>query len=237
MQYRIQHSNYRDFEMHEQNKRAPRAYFIPYSSQEKLRAVPAARQRYESDLVTVLSGAWDFRYYADAAELPRELDTARVKFDEIQVPSTWQRTGYEPPVYLNVRYEFEDFPPALPEKLSCAVYRKRFTLEHIDNRHFLLAFLGVIPCVDLYCNGYHVGYSEGAHNTAEFDLTSVLRAGENEIVAVVHKWSTATFIECQDMFRENGIFRDVLLYAMPRAYINDFWLRPLKNAEGEYRLQ
>ncbi|MDR2686321.1 MAG: hypothetical protein LBB75_01090, partial [Oscillospiraceae bacterium] len=237
MQYRIQHSYYRDFEMYEQNKRAPRAYFVPYSSQEKLREVPPARQRYESDLVTVLSGAWDFHYYPDASGLPRELDTAQVDFDEIQVPSTWQRAGYEPPVYLNVRYEFGDFPPALPEKLSVGVYRKRFTLEQVDSRNFLLAFLGVIPCVDLYCNGYHVGYSEGAHNTAEFDLSGVARAGENEIVAVVHKWSTATFLECQDMFRENGIFRDVLLYTLPRAYINDYWLRPLKNADGDYRLQ
>jgi len=237
MQYRIQHSNYRDFEMYEQNKRAPRAYFVPYSDAEKLRETPASRQRYESGLVTVLSGAWDFRYYADAADLPRELDTQVLDFDEIQVPSTWQRTGYEPPVYLNVRYEFEDFPPALPEKLSVGVYRKRFNLEQIDNKNFIISFLGVIPCVDLYCNGYHVGYSEGAHNTAEFDLSGVVRAGENEIVAVVYKWSTATFLECQDMFRENGIFRDVLLYTLPRAYLNDYWLRPLKNAEGEYRLQ
>jgi len=237
MQYRIQHSNYRDFGMYEQNKRAPRAYFIPYGSEEKLRGVPDAQQRYASDLVTVLSGAWDFRYYADAAELPRELDTAELAFDEIQVPSTWQRTGYEPPVYLNVRYEFEDFPPALPEKLSCGVYRKRFTLEQVENKNILVAFLGVIPCVDLYCNGYHVGYSEGAHNTAEFDLSGVARAGENELVAVVHKWSTGTFLECQDMFRENGIFRDVLLYTLPRAWLNDFWLRPLRNADGDYRLQ
>jgi len=237
MQYRIQHSNYRDFAMYEQNKRAPRAYFIPYSSEAKLREIPCARQRYESDLVTVLSGAWDFRYYADAAELPRELNTARMQFDKIQVPSTWQRTGYENPVYLNVCYEFDDFPPALPEKLSCGVYRKRFTLDQVENKNFLVAFLGVIPCVDLYCNGYHVGYSEGAHNTAEFDLSAMTRAGENELVAVVHKWSTGTFLECQDMFRENGIFRDVLLYTLPRAYLNDFWLRPLKTADGDYRLQ
>ncbi|MCL2300160.1 MAG: hypothetical protein FWC27_08465 [Firmicutes bacterium] len=237
MQYRIQHSNYRDFEMYEQNKRAPRAYFIPYGSEEKLREAPDARQRYESDLVTVLSGAWDFHYYADAAELPRELNTAQVAFDVVQVPCTWQRTGYEPPVYLNTRYEFEDYPAALPEKLSVGVYRKRFSLEQTENRNFIIAFLGVIPCVDLYCNGYHVGYSEGAHNTAEFDLTAMVRAGDNEIVAVVHKWSTGTFLECQDMFRENGIFRDVLLYTLPRAWLNDFWLRPLKGADGDYRLQ
>ncbi len=237
MQYRIQQSNYRDFELYEQNKRAPRAYFIPYSDEEKLRTTPAARQRYGSDLVTLLSGKWGFRYYADADTLPKELNTDETQFDEIHVPSTWQRTGYEPPVYLNTRYEFGDFPPSLPEKLSVGVYRKRFHLAGTENKTYIIAFLGVIPCVDLYCNGYHIGYSEGAHNTAEFDLSSVVHSGDNEIVAVVHKWSTGTFVECQDMFRENGIFRDVLLYTLPKTYINDFWLRPLKNAEGDYKLQ
>jgi len=237
MKYRIQRNHHREFDCYEQNKRAPRTYFIPYSNKEALRAVPDARQRYESDLVQVLSGTWDFCYYADGADIPKELDTDECGFDGITVPSTWQHTGYEPPVYLNTRYEFEDFPPELPEKISAGVYRKRFTLEQTEGKTILVSFLGVISCLDLYCNGYRVGYSEGAHNTAEFDLSGVIREGENELLAVVHKWSTATFIECQDMFRENGIFRDVLLYTLPKAYLNDFWLRPLKNEDGTYRLQ
>ena len=247
MKYRIQRTNYRDPQVYEQHKRAPRAYFIPYPSEQALRDTPAARQRYESPLVRVLSGEWDFKYYEDAAQLPRELDTAEIAFDKIQVPSTWQHTpapgkeSYEPPVYLNTRYEFEDFPPELPERLPVGVYRKTFALEQTEGRTFLAAFLGVIPCLDLYCNGYHVGYSEGAHNTAEFDLGAMVRPGENELVAVVHKWSTGTFLECQDMFRENGIFRDVLLYTLPRTFLNDYWLRPQKTGESaqgkaEYRL-
>ena len=75
-------------------------------------------------------------------------------------------------------------------------------------------------CLDLYVNGAFVGYSEGAHNTAEFDLTSHLRQGRNELVAVVRRWCTGTYLEGQDMFRNNGIFRDVLLRVSEPA---DLW--------------
>lgn len=60
-------------------------------------------------------------------------------------------------------------------------------------------------------NGEFVGYSEGSHNTAEFDVSDYIQEGENEMVAVVHRWCTGSYLECQDMFRNNGIFRDVLL--------------------------
>ena len=70
---------------------------------------------------------------------------------------------------------------------------------------------GVASCIDLYVNGSFAGYSEGSHNTAEFDITSYIHAGTNELVAVVRRWCNGTYLECQDMFRNNGIFRDVLL--------------------------
>lgn len=235
MKYTINRTNYRDFDIYELNKKAARAYFIPYESSEKLEQTPVSAERFSSDMVDVLSGEWDFKYYEKKSSLPDVLDTSIESFDKITVPSTWQRTGYEPPVYLNCPYEFETRPPKLPEEFSAGVYRKRFELEHCKG-HFIIAFLGVIACIDVYINGHHVGYSEGAHNTAEFDISQYVVEGENELVAVVHKWSTGTFLECQDMFRENGIFRDVLLYKMPSTYINDYHLGAKKSSSG-WRLQ
>ena len=238
MKYRIQQHTYRDFAVYEQHKRNPRAYFIPYGDEEVLRNTAQRDERYNSDLVKVLSGKWGFKYYPDSRDLPREFDTTTVQFNDVIVPSTWQREAggkVEPPVYLNTRYEFENPPPELPEVVPCGVYRKKFKLDDIANQTFLLSFLGAAGSLDVYCNGYHVGFSEGAHNTAEFDLTPVVRQGGNELICVVHKWSTGTFLECQDMFRDNGIFRDVLLYTLPKVYLNDIWLRPRKVAEG-YRL-
>ena len=165
MEYKLNTTNYRDFKVIEDNKLAGRAYFIPYSKKEKLCAVDLKHERTDSDLVEVLSGEWDFKYYNDISLIPEVFDAAGVEFDRIHVPSTWQRTGYEPPVYLNCPYEFDLPNPNVPEHMSAGIYRKTFEVTNSDDVH-ILSFLGVVPCVDLYVNGMYVGYSEGAHNSA-----------------------------------------------------------------------
>lgn len=51
--------------------------------------------------------------------------------------------------------------------------------------------------MDLFINGQYVGYSEGAHNTAEFLLDKYLIEGRNELVAMVRRWSNGTYLDGQ----------------------------------------
>lgn len=238
MIYSMNKKNYKDFSVVEIGKLPARAYFIPFRTKEKLLSTDFMTERYSSDAVTVLSGEWDFRYYADCTTLEESLDTDKLDFDKITVPSTWQRIGYEPPCYLNTRFPFNNVDksiyPSVPDS-SCGVYRKKFNIENTDKK-YILTFLGVISSLDLYINGKYVGYSEGAHNSAEFDITDLLTKGENELVAVVYKWSNATYLECQDMFRENGIFRDVLLTECENTYIFDICYTPEKIIDSKYSL-
>ena len=90
-------------------------------------------------------------------------------------------------------------------------------------------------CLDLYLNGKYIGYAEGSHNTAEFDLSGKVQPGQNELLAVVHRWCNGTYLENQDMFRNNGIFRDVLLRTEEPA---DFWDIDAKTEkkDGRYTL-
>ena len=232
MKYILDKANHSTFKMIEAGRLAPRAYAIPHSKKDSAEKADYKTERYNSDIVTVLSGEWDFKYYKKKSKLPATLDTSRVKFDTVNIPSSWQRTGYEEPVYLNCPYGFDPRtmglpkgegvkPPELPEDFSCGVYRKFIDIDN-KNKNYILTFLGVSPCIDLYINGIFVGYGEGSHNSYEFDVTEFLKEGENEIIAVVYKWCTGTYLEAQDMFRENGIFRDVLLYSYEKTYINDF---------------
>lgn len=262
MKYYLDKSNYSDFDTIEKNKLPGRSYFIPYPSREGADRVSLKEKRYQSEKVKCLNGDWDFRFYPRPAELPDVLDTDNVKFDTIDVPSCWQFRGYYHPFYVNIRYQFPYHPPVIPreekvgkvfsimgvdQKLSLrykdpgeeynfvGVYRKKIEIED-DDKNYVISFLGVASCLDLYVNGSFVGYSEGAHNTAEFDLTGYLEKGENELVAVVHRWCTGTYLECQDMFRNNGIFRDVLLRISEPS---DFWdldAVTKKNA-GKYSLK
>ena len=258
MRYRINKTNYHSFDILQVNKLPARSYFIPFSGRSLADAVGIQEKRYRSDKVRCLSGTWDFKFYPRPAELPDVMHTDTVKFDTIDVPSCWQFRGYDKPFYVNARYQFPFRPPQIPQeepvgKTFCiagsdfgikprwqtpveeynfvGVYRKKITLENLQKR-YILSFLGVASCLDLYVNGKFAGYSEGSHNTAEFDITKLLVSGENEILVVVHRWCTGTYLECQDMFRNNGIFRDVLLFEMDPVDIWDIDFRTKKTDTG-----
>ena len=50
------------------------------------------------------------------------------------------------------------------------IYRKRFSVDDADKK-YILTFLGAASNMEVYVNGDYVGYSEGSHNTAEFDIS------------------------------------------------------------------
>lgn len=230
MKYTLQKKNYRNFKIFRDNITEPRAYFIPYSKLESLKNTDVRQERYSSDMVTCLSGEWDFKFYNHCSKVPDTMDTSYVKFDKVTVPSTWQRTGYMEPVYLNCPYEFQVTPPAIPDDMTAGIYRKKFDIAD-TGKNYILTFLGAANNIEVYLNGTYIGYSEGSHNTAEFDITDKLTEGTNELVVLMYRWCNGTYLECQDMFRETGIFRDVLLTAYDKSYIYDYCVASVKNGD------
>lgn len=236
MKYGIHRNLHTDFSIYEENKLDARSYFIPFSSVKKLAKTDYKNERYKSDRVMMLSGEWDFAYYEKLSLVPESLDTDSVSFDKVTVPCTWQRTGYDQIAYINTRYPFPKKPPHIPADVATGIYRKTIEIKNADVRR-TISFLGVAGAIAVYVNSEYVGYSEGSHNTAEFDITPFLNKGSNEIVVVNYKWSNGSYLECQDMFRENGIFRDVFITEFAGSYINDFTLRSSKNLDGTYNLK
>ena len=230
MKYQIKKLNINNFDIFYQNKLNARSYFIPYKDKELLRTKTVLDERYGSDMVSVLSGEWKFKYYKKISRLPSVIDTDSVVFDTVSVPSTWQRTGYEPPCYLNTRYEFPMNLPNVPDDMSCGVYVRKFNISE-SSVNPIVTFLGVCSSLTLYVNGEYVGYSEGSHNSAEFALKNFVTTGENELLVIVSKWCNGTYLECQDMFRENGIFRDVYITENPEKYIYDYHIKTDKTGE------
>ncbi len=235
MKYNIDRHLHDDFSVFEQNKMTERSYYIPFSSIEKLNETDYKNERYQSDRVEMLSGNWDFAYYDKLSKIPETIETSEISFDEITVPSTWQRTGYDQIAYINTRYPFPKKPPHIPNDVAVGIYRKNVIVNDVSI-HRVITFLGVAGSFALYINGKYVGYSEGSHNTAEFDIDEFINEGENEFLVVVYKWSNGSYLECQDMFRENGIFRDVYIISHANSYLTDFLFRPGKNSDGTYNL-
>lgn len=260
MKYLINKTNYCDFNTIEINKMPARSYFIPYPDKESTEGIYLKEKRYSSAKVSVLNGDWDFKFYSNPNDLPDELDTETMEFDKLAVPSCWQFKGYDRPFYVNTRYQFPYNPPHIPQEKPIGntfcwvggdrgpkpvwnnpgeeynfvgVYRTFFELSASQLQgSSVISFLGVASCIDLYINGEFVGYSEGSHNTAEFILDKYVREGKNELFAVVHRFCNGTYLECQDMFRNNGIFRDVLLYHESPIDIRDIDFKYARKNDG-----
>ncbi len=257
MKYILDNENYHIFEIYEENKEKPRSYFIPYKSKKSLKKTSLKERRYSSKKVMCLNGDWDFKFYRNPNDCPVSFDTEDIEFDTLDVPSCWQFRGVDIPWYLNTRYQFPYNPPEIPtlepvgKVFSWAgadlglrprwqtpeeqynyigVYRKTFKVKDED-KNFILSFLGASNNITVYMNGEYVGYSEGSHNTAEFDVTGFITEGENELLIVMHRWCNGTYLECQDMFRNNGIFRDVLLFMLDDTDFYDIDVRPRKTGD------
>ena len=73
----------------------------------------------------------------------------------------------------------------------------------------------------MWVNGVHAGYSKVSRLPSEFDITELVKEGENDITVRVYKWSDGTYLEDQDMWWMSGIFRDVELINEPKNSILD----------------
>ncbi len=186
----------------EVNRVPSHSYMIPYGDE----ASALEMKREKSDRFTLLNGEWDFKYYKSIADREAEIKA----WDKIPVPSCWQLFGYDYPHYTNVNYPYPVDPPYVPDENPLGIYRRTFNVKKIKNRVHIV-FEGVNSCLCLFINGEEVGYSQGSHNIAEFDITEYIKVGENEVCAEVLKWCDGSYLEDQDMFRFSGIFRDVYL--------------------------
>ena len=216
---------YEDLSVLHENTMPARAYFIPASK----RMDNLVEHREESDRMQLLNGTWKFQYFNsiyDVQEPFFEKDYDTENFDEIQVPSVWQMAGYDTHQYTNIRYPFPFDPPYVPQDIPCGTYAHTF-VYHQDEKvpKAFLNFEGVDSCFYVWINGSYVGYSQVSHMTSEFDITDLLRDGENSIAVLVMKWCDGSYLEDQDKFRMSGIFRDVYILKRPKQAISDYHIK------------
>lgn len=216
---------YEDLSVLHENTMPARAYFIPASK----RMDNLVEHREESDRMQLLNGTWKFQYFNsiyDVQEPFFEKDYDTENFDEIQVPSVWQMARYDTHQYTNIRYPFPFDPPYVPQDIPCGTYAHTFVYHKDENApKAFLNFEGVDSCFYVWINGSYVGYSQVSHMTSEFDITDLLRDGENSIAVLVMKWCDGSYLEDQDKFRMSGIFRDVYILKRPKQAISDYHIK------------
>jgi len=230
------------------------ATFIPYASTAEMQSDATYQKPWltpEKALYKSLNGTWKFIFLRSETAIPNSAHLSGAffadnqdcsKWDEITVPLSWEMANYSEPVYTNVGYPFKNTPPnANIGLVNCGVdgnnhvgfYRRTFSLdkEWLQKRVFI-HFDGVYSAAVVWVNGRYAGYTESANTDSDFDITSLVRSGDNNVSVAVYRWCDGSFLEGQDMWRLSGIHRDVYLYATPKTYVSDHRITAELNREA-----
>lgn len=218
-------------EIFEQNRLAAHSDHVCYKNElEKIKG--------KSSLRYDMNGLWKFAYAKNQSLAPCGFEAADYDckgWDEIRVPAHIQMEGYDVPIYTNTTYPWEadEFirPGEVPEIFNpVASYVKYFTIpENMKNKRVCISFQGVESGFALWLNGHYVGYSEDTFDPSDFELTDYIVEGENKLAVRVWKWTSSSWCEDQDFYRFSGIFRDVFLYVVPCAHVEDLSVVPTLN--------
>ena len=227
--------NWENSEIFKINKEDGHVIAMPYDNTSN------AAEKKDSPYKMTLNGIWKFHWQMGVDNgLPEGFyeDTFSAEnWDDIEVPSIWQLKGYGVPVYYASTFtraisrKKKDIPTIDHDLQEVGIYRRSFTVpSHWSGREIFIHFGACKSALELYINGESVGYSQGSMTPHEFDITSYLREGENNVTAVVYRYSDATYIENQDMWNMSGIYREVYLFAEPKCCVRDFFFTtPFEN--------
>lgn len=218
------------------NKETPRSAFMTYP--DKNTALTLAYEK--SPYYQLLNGTWKFYFVNSYKDLPDNItdpSTSTDNWNDIQVPGNWERQGFGVAIYTNHGYEFKarnPQPPLLPEENPVGVYRRDIEIPaDWDGRDIYLHIAGAKSGTYVYVNGQEVGYSEDSKNPAEFLINKYLKPGKNVLTLKIFRWSTGSYLECQDFWRVSGIERDVYLWSQPKTAIQDF--RVISTLDDTYK--
>ena len=172
-----------------------------------------------------LNGTWFAKRWAHPGQVPasaaESADTSG--WTEVAVPGNWTLQGLgDLPQYTNIVMPWPELPPHLPEEIPTVVHRRRVTLPNgWKGRRVILHVGGAESVHGAWVNGAFAGWGTDSSLPSEYDITEHLRAGENDIVLVVCRWSAQSYLEDQDQWWMAGLHREVFLHARAEVHLDD----------------
>lgn len=217
---------------------------IPFANEADAQTLDMEKSPYWQSL----NGVWKFHWSADPSKAVAGFEASSYDvsgWDDIDVPACWQVYGvrnnktWDKPLYVNTRYPFtydskysvmaarpSDYTYNSSMMNPVGQYRRNFTVPADWNgRDVFLRFNGAGHGYYVWVNGKFAGYAEDSYLPSEFNVTDLLQSGENSVSVQVYRFTSGSFLECQDYWRLTGITRDVYLWSAPKQRISDFFFR------------
>ncbi len=185
---------------------------------------PAAMQNIMGRERMSLNGSW--AYIPDINDLGlsqrwyQEVDHSTVKkFVEV---------NFDGESFLTVPGDWNSQRPELLYFESVMWYQRKFEFKQssTEDRHFL-HFGAVCNEAMVYLNGKLLGYHRGGYTPFQFEVTDLLRDGENTVTVRADNRRSESSLPgmVYDWWSYGGITRDVDLVTTPATYIEDYWVR------------
>lgn len=216
---------HRDLKVLHVGTETPVADFMAYHNR-----TAATTMRYEnSQFSQLLNGTWKFFYADNDKLLPKDITAEHpqnVKWSSIQVPGNWEVQGFGIPIYTNTVYDFHPTrpkAPELPQDIPVGVYTRQIAVpSEWNGKNIFLTLEGAKSGIYVFVNGKEIGYSEDSKDNATFLLNPHLHKGNNTLTLKMYRYSTGSYLECQDFWRLSGIERDVRIWCQAPVSVNDF---------------
>ena len=181
-----------------------------------------------------LSGTWGFRLDPERKGLrERWHESATVFSDPIQVPGCWQGQGFGGDGN-DVLWDFR-----LEARIYRATYRgtgwygRTFSLpQEWEGRRIQLNFGGAYPTPEVWLNGLRLGENHGPFVPFGFDVTDLVRPGENVLAVRVHELDRELGLSFGWQGNWSGLYRGVELVATEHCFIEDLRLYPSVDDES-----
>ena len=106
-------------------------------------------------------------------------------------------------------------------------YQRLFPAPARRHGRYFLRFGAANYATVVYLNGQAVGRHEGGFTPFAFDVTALLRDGDNQVTVGVDSQATEATVPppVTDWENYGGITRDIRLIATPDTYVDDAWVR------------
>lgn len=220
-------------QINEMNREPMHAHFTPFTNEAnalKQRALPAD-VRFDVNPATerriTLDGTWKFLFSKNNDLCPKDFHKpgfSTRKWSKIEVPGSWELQGFDAPIYTDTRYPFPPNPPYVPTDYNpVGAYIREFTVPASwEGMDIFLNFEGVESAYYVWVNGELAGYAEDSRLPSHFNITHLLKKGNNKLAVKVFRYSDGSYLEGQDYWKYSGIERSVYLYARPQSRVKDF---------------
>lgn len=173
----------------------------------------------------IINSQWTFNYFSNESadkgyESPGFNDS---KWTAISLPHTWNTYETTGELHTLIRKDSENDNPYW--WTGWGWYRKHFSINRdFSDRKVFIEFEGVQKYCKLWLNGKYLGDHNGGYGSFDFDITALLKPGEDNVLAIAVNNQQKDQFKIPPMAAGNfnvygGICRDVTIVLKDKLYI------------------